>query len=91
MKTSKKLLLGMLRTPVQFRKFFMTQKLDMQMNTKICRICVLTAVVIKNSIFWDITPCVPFKANRHFGGIRLLNLQGQRISQARNQLEAGSR
>jgi hypothetical protein len=27
----------------------------------------LTAVVIKSSIFWDITPCSPLKVNRRFG------------------------
>jgi hypothetical protein len=30
---------------------------------------VLTAVVINSTIFWDITPCSPFKVNRRFGGI----------------------
>jgi hypothetical protein len=29
---------------------------------------VLTAVVMKNTIFWDITPCSPLKVNRRFGG-----------------------
>jgi hypothetical protein len=29
---------------------------------------VLTAVVMKSTIFWDITPCSPLKVNRHFGG-----------------------
>jgi hypothetical protein len=29
---------------------------------------VLTAVVMKISIFWDITPCSPLKVNRRFGG-----------------------
>jgi hypothetical protein len=29
---------------------------------------VLTAVVMKSSIFWDITPCSLLKVNRHFGG-----------------------
>jgi hypothetical protein len=28
---------------------------------------VLTAVVIKSSVFWDITPCGPFKVNPRFG------------------------
>jgi hypothetical protein len=28
---------------------------------------VLTAVVIKNTIFWDTTPCSPFKVNQRFG------------------------
>jgi hypothetical protein len=29
---------------------------------------VITAVVMKISIFWDITPCSPLRANRRFGG-----------------------
>jgi hypothetical protein len=28
---------------------------------------VLTAAVIKSSIFWDITPCSPLKVNGRFG------------------------
>jgi hypothetical protein len=51
----------------------------------------LTAVVMKISIFWDITPCSPLKANRQFGRIYRLNLHGRRINQARNQNEAGSK
>jgi hypothetical protein len=41
---------------------------------------VLTAVVMKSSIFWDTTPRSPFKANRSFGGIFRLHFQGRRIS-----------
>jgi hypothetical protein len=52
---------------------------------------VLIAVVIKTSIFWDITPCSPFKVNRHIGGIFRLHLQERRISEAKNQPEAGSK
>jgi hypothetical protein len=29
---------------------------------------VLTSVVMRSSIFWDITPCGPLKVNRRFGG-----------------------
>jgi hypothetical protein len=29
---------------------------------------VLTAVVMKNSVFGDMTPCSPLKVNRRFGG-----------------------
>jgi hypothetical protein len=29
---------------------------------------VLTEVVMKNSIFWNITPCSLLKVNRNFGG-----------------------
>jgi hypothetical protein len=29
----------------------------------------ITAVVMKSSIFWDITPCSLLKVNRRFGGI----------------------
>jgi hypothetical protein len=32
---------------------------------------VLTAVIMKSTIFWDMTPCSPLKFNRRFGGTRL--------------------
>jgi hypothetical protein len=48
---------------------------------------VLTAVVMKTTLFWDITPCSSFKFNRRFGGTYRLHLQGRRISRARNQHE----
>jgi hypothetical protein len=35
---------------------------------------VLTAVVMKSSIFWDITPCSPLKVNRLFGKVVCLHL-----------------
>jgi hypothetical protein len=38
---------------------------------------VLAAVVMKNSIFWDVTPCSPLKVSRRFGGTYHLHLQGQ--------------
>jgi hypothetical protein len=47
---------------------------------------VLTEVVMKSTVFWDITPCSPLKATRHFGGTCRLRLQG-RISRARYQRE----
>jgi hypothetical protein len=40
---------------------------------------VLTAVVMKSSIFWDITPCSPVKVNPRFGG-KYFHLQDRRIS-----------
>jgi hypothetical protein len=49
---------------------------------------VLTAVVMKSSIFWDITPYSPLKVNRRFGVTGCLHLQGRRINQAINQREA---
>jgi hypothetical protein len=45
---------------------------------------------MKSSIFWDITPCSPLGVNRRFEGICRLHFRGRRISQARNQREAGS-
>jgi hypothetical protein len=48
---------------------------------------VLTAVVMNNTVFWDVTPCSPLKVNRRFGGTYRLLLQG-RISRARYQLES---
>jgi hypothetical protein len=37
---------------------------------------VLTAVVMKSTIFWVITLCKPLRVNRRFGGIYRLHLQG---------------
>jgi hypothetical protein len=41
-------------------------------------------------IFWDILPCRPVEIIRRVGGIYRLHIQGQRVSQARNRLEADS-
>jgi hypothetical protein len=45
----------------------------------------ITTSVMKDSMFWDITPCRPFKLIRSFGRICRLHFQGLRISQATNQ------
>jgi hypothetical protein len=37
---------------------------------------VLTAVIMKNFFFWDITPCSPLKVNRRSGGTYRFHLQG---------------
>jgi hypothetical protein len=39
---------------------------------------VFTAVVMRSTIFWDITPCSPLSVNRRFGGAYCLHLQGRR-------------
>jgi hypothetical protein len=44
-----------------------------------------TAVVMKRTIFWDITPCNPLKVNRRFEGTYPLHLQGRIISRAKSQ------
>jgi hypothetical protein len=49
---------------------------------------VLTAVVMKISIFCVITPCSPLKFNRRFAGTCRVHLQGRRIMKARNQGES---
>jgi hypothetical protein len=41
---------------------------------------VLTAVLMKSSVLWGITPCSPLKVNRRFGGTCRLHLQGRRTS-----------
>jgi hypothetical protein len=51
---------------------------------------VITAVVLKSTIFWDRTPCSPLKVNQQFGGTYHLHLQGREVSQGRNQREAAS-
>jgi hypothetical protein len=39
---------------------------------------VLAAVVMKSTIFWDITPCSPLNVDRRFGGTYRLHLQGRK-------------
>jgi hypothetical protein len=46
---------------------------------------------VKISVFLDKIPCSLLKVNCRFGGIYRLHLQVQRISQAINHLEAGSK
>jgi hypothetical protein len=50
----------------------------------------LTAVLMKSTIFWDITPCIPLSVNRRLGGTNRLNLKGRKIKRwtkpARNQV-----
>jgi hypothetical protein len=43
---------------------------------------VLTAVVAKSSVFWDVTPCSPLKINQCSGGTSCLHLQCRRVSQS---------
>jgi hypothetical protein len=49
---------------------------------------VLTAVVTRNFIFWDIKVCSPTNVNRRFGELCSYNLHGWRLSQIRNNPEA---
>jgi hypothetical protein len=48
---------------------------------------VLTGVVMKSAIFWDITPCSPLKVDQRFGGTYRLHLRGRSISRVRKQCE----
>jgi hypothetical protein len=52
------------------------------------RLEIFTAVIMKSSISWDITPCSPLKVCRRFGRTCRLHLQGRRMSRARNQSES---
>jgi hypothetical protein len=47
------------------------------------RFRILTAVVMKSYIFWDIKPCSPLQYNRRFGGTCHLLLQSVRINRGR--------
>jgi hypothetical protein len=51
---------------------------------------VLTAAVMKTSVFWDITPCSPLKVDRPFGGVYRLYIHGRTISQETRQHETYS-
>jgi hypothetical protein len=44
---------------------------------------VLTGVVMKSTILWDITQCSPLSVNRCFGGTYCLHLQARKISSSR--------
>jgi hypothetical protein len=46
---------------------------------------VLTPMVMKSSVVWDITPCSPVKVNERSAGTWRLHLQGPRISQVRRE------
>jgi hypothetical protein len=52
---------------------------------------VLTAVTIKSSFFWDITPCHVVKVNQRFRGTYWLHLCGRKVIQPRKKLETRSR
>jgi hypothetical protein len=52
---------------------------------------VLSAVVVKSPVFWDIMTRDPLKANELFGGTYCFHLQGRRINERRNQHEAGNK
>jgi hypothetical protein len=59
------------------------------MKINVVRFEVLTAVVMKSIIFWDIATCSLLKVNRRFGGTYPLHLQGRRKFRAIN--KSGSR
>jgi hypothetical protein len=52
---------------------------------------VLSASVLKSSVFWKITTCSPLEVNRRFGGACRLHLQGRTIIHERHHREAGSK
>jgi hypothetical protein len=52
---------------------------------------VLTSVVMKSFIFWDITPCSLLKVNRRFGGTCHLHLQGLRVSRMKQAARKAAR
>jgi hypothetical protein len=49
---------------------------------------IFTAVAMKSSVFWDVTPYSPLKVNWRFRGRYRLHSEGRRISQTRNQRES---
>jgi hypothetical protein len=51
---------------------------------------VVTEVVMKSYIFWDVTLCNTLEVSRRFRGTDRLYFYGPRINQPRSQREAGS-
>jgi hypothetical protein len=64
-------------------------KTPSELRFGIARFEVLTAVVMKGTIFWDITPCSPLSVNRRFGETYRFHLQG--IRRARTSVKAGGK
>jgi hypothetical protein len=48
-------------------------------------------MVVKSSVFYDITACSPLNVSRLVGGTYHFHLQGRRMNQAKNQREAVSK
>jgi hypothetical protein len=48
---------------------------------------VLSAVIIKTSIFWNITSCSPLRVNRRLGGIYRIHLRGRKTRQTQKPRE----
>jgi hypothetical protein len=46
---------------------------------------VLKAVIMKSTVFWDVTLCSWAEIEQRFGGTTCLHLQGGKVNQARNQ------
>jgi hypothetical protein len=68
-----------------YNSFFRDQYIPFVIELhQVCRIWGFRTMVMKGSIFWDITPCSPLKVNRRCGGTCVLHLQGRIISRARN-------
>jgi hypothetical protein len=67
------------------------RRLSFRNSTGIIGFEFLIVCVMKSSGLFDITPSGTLLVNRRFEGTYHLHLQGRRISQARNQHEAGSK
>jgi hypothetical protein len=42
---------------------------------QICVVLDLPTMIMKNTVFWDVTPCSPVEVHQRFGGIYCLHLQ----------------
>jgi hypothetical protein len=47
-------------------------------------------MTVKNTIFWEMTPCIPVSAGLCFGGMYYLHFPGKDVSQASKKQEASS-
>jgi hypothetical protein len=77
---------GPMVTGIALPFFYGSYKFDLFVGVE-----VLTAVVMKSSVFWDTMPRSLLKVNRCFEGTCRHHLQGRRLSQARSQREAGDK
>jgi hypothetical protein len=65
----------------------LTRLLNKRKSQTFLGVEVLTAVVLKSTVVWDVTQCSLLKINSGFEGTYRLHLQGRRISGARNRRE----
>jgi hypothetical protein len=61
--------------PLEISRYW---RIILKLKLEYVRFEVLTAGIMKSSIFWDITPCIPLKVSGRFSRTCRLHLQGRK-------------